>query len=63
MRREDSSAAAATRLLADVRADYRRFVRAGLIVSSKEAWRDFLAGYAAMEDFYKARAALLGHVA
>jgi hypothetical protein len=63
MRRKNSSAAADARLLADARADYRRFVRAGLIVTSKEARRDFLAGYVAMENFYKARTALLGHVA
>ena len=50
-------AAADARLLADARADFRWLVQSGLLERSNEAWRDFLAGCLAMEDFYKARAA------
>lgn len=53
----NEDAVADARLLADARADFRWFVRAGLLERSNEAWRDFLAGCVAMEDFYKARAA------
>lgn len=44
-----------TRLIAAARTEFRWFVRAGLIERSNEAWRDFLAGHVAMEDFYSAR--------
>lgn len=53
------------RLLAEARAGYRWLVRLRLIVDSKEAWQAFLAGYLAMENFYRARDAMrsAGHVA
>ena len=44
--------------LTEARADFRWLARAGLLNASREGWRDFLAGYGAMKEFYEAREAL-----
>jgi hypothetical protein len=52
-----NQAGADDHVIAEARAGYRWLVHSRLIVGSKEAWQDFLAGYLAMEDFYaRARA-------
>ncbi|PYQ29921.1 MAG: hypothetical protein DMF56_09350 [Acidobacteria bacterium] len=56
--RSMNQAAADARLFAEARAGYRWLVRSRLIVGSKEAWQEFLAGYLAMEGFYRARDAM-----
>jgi len=53
--------AADARLLAEARAGYRWLVRSRLLVGSKETWEAFLAGYLAMEDFYRVREAIRSH--
>jgi len=40
-------------------ADYCWCIRAGLLDSSSEDWREFMAGYFAMEEFYKSHDARL----
>jgi hypothetical protein len=52
-----NQAGADDHVIAEARAGYRWLVRTGLIIGSKEAWQDFLAGYLAMEEFYRAREA------
>lgn len=41
------------RLAAEAKADFRSLARAGLLETS--AWREFLAGYVATEEFYETR--------
>jgi len=53
--RSENESSDGFRLFVGARADYRWCIRAGLLDRSIEDCRDFVAGYVAMEEFYKAR--------